>query len=428
MPRVTVVADDLTGATDTGHSFAVRGETTRVTVRPESAAVESTVHVVNTDSRYADPRTAVDRVTAVLDDTETLVYDKVDSTLRGNVVAEADAAMDATNARLGIVAPAAPSLGRVTAGGHHLVGGRLLTDTEYANDTNGPTTAHLPTLFSGSAYPVVHLDIGRVASGTKAVVEAFAAVVPDRAFVVCDATHQRHLATIARAGASLDDRVVYVGSTGLAEAVAVPDRPDEPIPGDTDEPTDAPPALEATTSGGVLGIVGSVSDTTLRQLAALPAEWVLSFDPETLLADPERADLRMGERVAERLAASDPTVVTAAPDRAAVERTLAVGNEKGLTESEIHERVARGLAGSARRAIEYASGLFVTGGEVAMAVLDALDVAELVLSGEAVETGIPRSRIAGGPADGLPVVTKAGGFGSPSTVINCLESLRGDDD
>ncbi|EMA38666.1 four-carbon acid sugar kinase family protein [Halococcus hamelinensis] len=418
MPRVTVVADDLTGATDTGHSFAVRGAATRVAVRPESAA-DSTVRVVNTDSRYADPRTAAERVTEAVDGFDGVVYDKVDSTLRGNVVAEADAIMDATDARFGIVAPAAPELGRVTAGGQHLVDGRLLTDTEYADDANGPTTTHLPTLFSGSAYPVVHLDIGTVASGTEAVAEAFAAVEPDRAFVVCDVTHQRHLATIARAGASLDERVVYVGSAGLAEAVVVPDGPGELV---HESPATEPP------TGGALGIVGSVSETTLRQLAALPDDQVLSFDPETLLADPDQAGFRIGERAVERLANGESTVVTAARDRSAVEQTLALGHEADLTESEVRDRVTCALAGSARRAIECASGLFVTGGDVAMAVLDALDAAALVLSGEAVETGIPRSRIAGGPADGLPVVTKAGGFGSPSTVINCLESLRGDDD
>ncbi|RJT06150.1 four-carbon acid sugar kinase family protein [Halococcus sp. IIIV-5B] len=421
MPRVTVVADDLTGATDTGHSFAVRGAATRVAVRPlEGVAVDPNVRVVNTDSRYADPRTAADWVTRAVDGFDGLVYDKVDSTLRGNVVVEAEAIMDATSARFGIVAPAAPGLGRVTAGGHHLVDGRLLTDTEYANDANGPTTAHLPTLFSESTYPVVHLDIGTVASGREAVGEAIAGIAPDRAFVVCDVTHPRHLATVARAGASLDDRVVYVGSTGLAAEI--------PIPGDTDEPTVEPPVLDATTGGGALGIVGSVSDTTLQQLAALPDDRVLSFGPESLLADPEGAGLRMGNRTVKRLTNGESTIVTAAPDRPAVERTLAVGDKKGLTEAEIRERVTRALAGSARRAIGDASGLFVTGGDVAMAVLDALDATELVLSGEAVETGIPRSRIAGGPADGLPVVTKAGGFGSPSTVINCLDSLRGDDD
>ena len=420
MPRVLVVADDLTGATDTGHAFATRDEATRVAVRPDSAVVESTVRVANTDSRYVDPRTAAERVTRAVDGFDGLVYDKVDSTLRGNVVAEADAVMDATDARFGVVAPAAPELGRVTAGGQHLVDGRLLTDTEYADDANGPTTAHLPTLFSEATYPVVHLDVGTVADGAAAVAEAFAAVEPDRAFVVCDVTHQRHLATIARAGASLDDRVVYVGSTGLAEAVAVPDGPDELV--------HEPPATDATTSGGALGVVGSVSETTLQQLAALPDDQVLSFDSETLLADPERAGLRMGERAIERLANGESTVVTAAPDRSTVERTLAVGHKADLTESEVRDRVTCALAESGHRAVGAASGLFVTGGDVAMAVFDALAAAELVLSGEVVEAGIPRSRIAGGPADGLPVITKAGGFGSPPTVINCLESLGGDDD
>lgn len=62
MPRALVVADDLTGAIDTAHAFAARGYRTRVQVNPGRAPPDSTVLALNTDSRYADPETAAERV------------------------------------------------------------------------------------------------------------------------------------------------------------------------------------------------------------------------------------------------------------------------------------------------------------------------------------------------------------------------------
>lgn len=409
MPRALVVADDLTGATDTAHAFAKRGYRTTVRVDPDSD-LDATVLAANTDSRYVDPEIAAGRVRQAVETTAPVVYEKVDSTLRGNVASEVDAAMEGFDC--GLFAPAAPAVGRLTACSHHLVDGRLLTDTEYADDPSPPTSARLPALFEGLDRPVRHLGIGTVAAGTDAVRGALADV-PEGALIACDATHERHLAAIARAGRESDRRALFVGSSGLAEHVAVPGEPDRE------------PGFEHA-AGGALGVVGSVSERSLEQLAALPGEWVIAISPEELLSDPEDAGREAGRRAAERLAAGEHAVVTAAPDREAVERTLEIGREQGLDGEAIRERVATALASAARAAVGEAAGLFVTGGDVAMAAFDALGVQALSLSGVEVEAGIPVSRLDGGVADGTPVVTKAGGFGERETAVNCLRALGGD--
>ncbi|MEM4780828.1 MAG: four-carbon acid sugar kinase family protein [Halalkalicoccus sp.] len=415
MPRVLVVADDLTGATDTAHAFARRGYETAVGIGPESDPPDATVLAANTDSRYADADAAKPRVRRAISGTAAeVVYGKVDSTLRGNVAAEVHGAMDCGFDR-GLVAPAAPAVGRLTACGHHLVDGRPLSDTEYAEDPNGPTSARLPALFDGQGRPARHLGIETVAAVPEAVSEALADV-PEGAVVTCDAVHDRHLEAVARAGREIDGRTLFVGSSGLAGHIMVPGEPDR-------EPQ------SVTNDGGALGIVGSVSERSLEQLAALPEMWVIALDPAELLRNPEDGGRRAGRRAAERLAAGEHAVVTAAPDREAVERTLERGRERGLDGEEIRERVTRALSSGARAALAgEPAGLFVTGGDVAMAVFGALDAEWLSLSGEEIEAGIPASRLRGGPADGTPVVTKAGGFGREETVINCLRFLGGDDE
>lgn len=413
MPRALIVADDLTGATDTAHAFAKRGYETRVQVDPENDSLDSTVLAVNTDSRYVNPETATGRVRRAIEATDaSVVYKKVDSTLRGNVLAEIRAAMGC-GFDFGLFVPVSPPIGRVTASGYHLVDGCLVTDTEYADDPNGPSSAHLPTLVE--EIDTTHLGIEIVAAGSEAIQAALADAPPSMLFT-CDATHDRHLDALARASEHIDGRPLYIGSAGLAEHVK--------IPGESDHEPHRP-----TAEGAALGIVGSVSETTLTQLAALPPEWVIALDPAGSLDDPESTGTTAGRRAATRLAVGEHAVITAAPDRTTVERTIRIGHNAGLSDEGIRERVGRALASAASEAFEGDPvGLFVTGGDVAMAVFSALDVSSIALSGEEVEAGIPLSYLDGGVADDTPVITKAGGFGREETVINCLDALGGDNE
>lgn len=65
--------------------------------------------------------------------------------------------------------------------------------------------------------------------------------------------------------------------------------------------------------------------------------------------------------------------------------------------------------------------LVSTGGETARAVLQAFGAGGLHLVGE-VEPGVPLSLTEG--ALHLPVITKAGAFGQPDTLIHCRAVLR----
>jgi uncharacterized protein YgbK (DUF1537 family) len=67
-------------------------------------------------------------------------------------------------------------------------------------------------------------------------------------------------------------------------------------------------------------------------------------------------------------------------------------------------------------------GLVLTGGDVALAVLLALRAGLLAVEGE-VLPGIARARIGDGPLAGLPVVTKAGGFGDAQALLAATAAL-----
>ena len=104
--RCLVIADDLTGAADTGVQFVIRGLDTCL-ISPDGARPidfsryrKRDVLVVNTHSRGLNARQASERIALLLKDYRRdpfpLVYKKIDSTLRGNMGSEIDALMEKT--------------------------------------------------------------------------------------------------------------------------------------------------------------------------------------------------------------------------------------------------------------------------------------------------------------------------------------------
>lgn len=424
MHAAVIVADDLTGAMDTAHGFAARGHGTAVLAAPGAyreegpGAEASPVLGVNTESRYADRQRAADAVSDAIGAVPAeVVYKKVDSTLRGNVGPEVDAALDAAGADFALVAPAFPAAGRTTEDGIHYVEGTPVAETEYGEDEKGPTSSQVADTFAAVDRPIENVRLPVVEAGPDSVASAVRNAVDRNVrapVVVCDAETADHLAVLADAAAEFD--TLYVGSGGLAERV--------PVSGDA---SDGPAELEPF-EGAPLGVVGSVSETSLGQLDRLSDEAVFELDPVATLTGAGNDETVT--RAAERLGAGLPTVVTAATDHEAVERTRAAGGERGLSPDEIRERVAAALGDAAVRVTRDAdlSGLFLTGGDVAVAVMEEFGVTTVELTGDSVGAGIPVGRLADGVATGTPVVTKAGGFGTQGTIVNCLETfLRNDE-
>jgi 4-hydroxythreonine-4-phosphate dehydrogenase len=85
------------------------------------------------------------------------------------------------------------------------------------------------------------------------------------------------------------------------------------------------------------------------------------------------------------------------------------------------ELLARGLSCIIAPCARFIGGLVATGGETARAILDDLGIRRLRLLGE-VEPGLPLS-VADAWTRNLPVLTKAGAFGSPQTLVHCREFL-----
>ncbi|NTG50590.1 four-carbon acid sugar kinase family protein [Agrobacterium rhizogenes] len=124
-PKVAIIADDLTGALDTGTPFVEAGLSVTVAIDidaiSEALASGSEVVVVNTDSRALPEEDAVARIglaaMALLAAAPDIILKKIDSRLKGHVAAESAALAAVFGHREIVLAPAIPDQERVTRDG-----------------------------------------------------------------------------------------------------------------------------------------------------------------------------------------------------------------------------------------------------------------------------------------------------------------------
>lgn len=219
---VLLLADDLTGACDAGVHFAMRGLRTAVAISLEDACGDMPVWSINLESRDLD-RAAIERLFAhaaacLAAAPGTIVFKKIDSTLRGNAGIETAEAMRAFGCDSVVFTPALPALGRtVEKGILRTFGGSPIDVSSYLRD-------------QGVDFPCSD--------------------------AACDADLDRIVADPIAAGG----RILWAGSAGLAAALARALAP----------PRQAK-ACATTSNGPVVFAIGSTHPATAAQLDALQA-------------------------------------------------------------------------------------------------------------------------------------------------------------
>jgi uncharacterized protein YgbK (DUF1537 family) len=377
-----VVADDLTGAADSAVAFARRGVATRVTFDRPSAPDGTEVIAVDTDTRRAQPADAAQAVTVAVAAAPRarVTFKKIDSTLRGNISTETDAVLRAADTALAVCAPAFPGTGRTTVNGVQHAHGERIGDVR--------------SLFTG--LPVTGVPLTAVRAGELAE-HLHRAQTDGIRVVVVDAETDADLTIVVRAVIAAPTRIVWVGSGGLAAALA---RTLVPEPA---------PVRPPTIAGPVLVVVGSGTPQAAAQAAAVRGTGAceVTFPAAHLLTGDLAALRPAARRVSRRLAEQADVLVTIEDGH----RIPAGGGRSAVA------ALARALA-----AAEPApAGLVVTGGETARLLTAALGATGLTLAGE-LQTGVVVGRLVGDVA--FPVVTKAGAFGGPDALVEAVTGLR----
>jgi uncharacterized protein YgbK (DUF1537 family) len=421
--RLGIIADDLTGANDTGVQFARDGARTLVPFEWHDLPAlgrQADVVVLNTNSRAASPRVAAQRATIAAQALRKAgiqaVYKKIDSTFRGNVGAELDAILGVYPVPLAVLTPAFPPARRAVRDGILLVEGTPVHATSIGSDPVTPVKeSHLPTLLARQLSRPIHmLPLEVLRRGLPAVTRLFRTWQENTPGVVlADAVTPLDLERLARAILKGGHFGLAAGSAGLALALSAQLSWKR-------RGRSARPAAE----GPVLVVVGSQNPTSLAQIARLETRSRLPVVRACIREvvagrDRFRRELdRVTARLRSEMAAGRHAVLTLAQPPTP-RRRRAPSPSASASLSEFLGDAARAVARNAPL-----GGLILCGGDIAVATCRALGAGGLELYGE-VEPGVPCGRLVGGPCDGLPAVTKAGGFGKPDAFVRALRFLGG---
>lgn len=403
--KLGIVADDLTGAMDSSGYFASLGFSTVVALDPNFSS-DAAVLVITTNSRAEDPEIARERVRQAMQSMAgRVVYKKIDSTLRGNIGEELQAAAEAMASQKVVVAPAFPAVGRTTVDGILLVKGVPVAETQFASDPLSPVKeSSIPNLLEQS----MRCKVGRVSvADIEAGPEALRQTISNKPenVVACDVMEQAHLSGIAQAAALAGGHWLLCGSGGLARELHIL----------ADVARMEKKQAEEKAVGPALVVVGTRNKVAASQL--LKARDKLGIPILNL----EVKKLNIKDILSGRLGS-----VSGETDKLISEgKGLAISSTfsryvPALKQSiaGIMAEIVAGILSSHRFA-----GLFLSGGDIAVDVCRRLQVSAIQVHGE-VEPGVPAGELLGGQYRGMRVVTKAGGFGTEEALVKSIAYLE----
>jgi D-threonate/D-erythronate kinase len=425
--EIAIIADDLTGANDSGVQLAKRGFRAAVMMGAhESAVASEQVVVFDTDSRRLSKEEAYRSVRETAEWIKKqpcrLIFKKIDSTMRGNIGAEIDAVYDTFLPDFVIIAPAFPLNKRQVADGYLYVNGKLLQETEVALDPITPVReSFLPKLLGEqTSRPIALITHRDLAGGQAGLIERLKKLKEEgAAYIVFDALEDEHLQEIVEIVQKVSSNIVWVGSAGLAGYLPIP-------------------AEEAKEQGRAaihirrpaLMVVGSVSRTARSQLnEALSAENVKGVNMQSVLVaagEPQRGleIERVYSEAQQAILGGAHVILYCTGEPEDVEEIAKLGIELNLSPSELGLRIASALGEAASRLVYSLEldGVILTGGDTAKQFCRQARIQEFILMDE-VEAGIPIGRLKGDTT--LYAVTKAGSFGSNAALVKALHYLQG---
>lgn len=419
MKAEIVLADDLTGAGDSGIHFALSGRKTALLFDRAALSRALAGHqaaALSSESRFLAPEAAAAAVGQAVRECRQagaeVVFKKIDSTLRGNPGAELEALLAVSGHQGALVCSAMPKTGRTMRDGKLHLHGAPLHETELGRDPFNPVassavreilagqtglpSASIPLSIIREGLPALRREIGqRLAAGIRVFVPD-AETDADLA-VLGELLRESRLDREGREFPAL----LPVGAGGLAEAFV-----GEKMPS-------SPPTLH----GPMLAVIGSLTRTTEDQVAraaANPHFCVLELDMDRALTNPAAEIDRLR------------TELPPARDRHVVlKNRVRPGQGGGGISTDLGERAAA-VFGAVTDALCAAYGnpvLYVTGGSTAVATAKALGLHGVTLERECLP-GVVLSSCARPGSSLAWFITKAGGFGNADTLLDIAAGIE----
>ena len=414
MITLLIIADDFTGALDTGVKFAQKGTSVQVVTDCDydfaQAKKELQVLVMDTETRHIDEQEAYKKVFGIVKRARkagvSYIYKKTDSGLRGNIGSELTAVLEAAGDSILHFAPALPKMNRLTKQGIHYIDGVPVSESVFGRDPFDP---------------VLESDISKIIRiQSKASVE----IITDRAaltkveqptIAVYDTETEGQMEEIAHNLYESEQLTALAGCAGLAEYL-----PD--ILNLTGEKPGKPQF-----DPGLLIACGSINPITMKQLDYGENHGFhrihLTLD-EKLVPGYFETDLGK-ERITKILdqLKETPFCILDSHDVGEAEETMTRAESMGIASEEVRTRIASSFGSLLKELLkdEIMNTLLITGGDTLMGFLQNIGVNEMTPIYE-MEPGVVLSIVQIHGKD-YNIISKSGGFGEEDLMEKLADKI-----
>lgn len=398
MLEIAIVADDLTGALDTGVQFAKRGYHTALQVVTSHYQIESPspgieVLIIDAEQRHLSDEKAAEKLFALVTQVKAFsphyLFVKTDSGLRGPIGASLQAASLVYGNELLAFIPSFPELGRIAKDGQYFVEGKPVKESVFGKDPLNPVAiTALKDLFPPSAL---------LSDDEKTGIHIY------------DSQTTEEIATLVSRLLAAKVRL-FAGCAALGGELVKKLRPDIDCP-----------FLSLTDAKPLCILSGSLNAITQRQLETAEETGLVRFqlEPEDLFSDSWMENTFLEEIAAALEKGSHIAIDPGISDQQRMKTYL---QDKAIDDTRASRHIVSVLAQIV--ALLHAKGLLcehqllVIGGDTLLAVLEHLHFKELFPLGE-LERGVVYSRLE--TAKGaMMLISKSGGFGTVQTIVNLM--------
>lgn len=419
--KFLIIADDLTGANDSGAQLLHAGYFPSVLVNGTFPADNTAEAVVcNTNSRVNSDSEAYHKVAACLrkglNYHPEIIYKKIDSTLRGNIGQELAALYDVVHPDFIIMNPAYPDNGRLVIDGELMVDDKKLMESHITNYPGPPfQTSNVEELLQQQAV----LKTGYI-KDVPSLVDLEETLTNlknnDVKIIVFDAESDDQLKESARRFQTSTFNVAWAGSAGLMQHLS-------------NLHSESRLIEKRTLNQGknrILYVIGSVNERSryqLQQLHQFSNVKILELDPSMLIFDKEKTKDDILSNIAD-MEDDQHLTITTKNEKVDWERLKSEAEKHNCEQSLIPELISDALGEMVKLIKEKQSfnWYFLTGGDAAMSVCSKNNWEVLNIE-EELEPGIPIGTVISQPD--VHIITKAGGFGSSGILLKVLEYTQG---
>jgi uncharacterized protein YgbK (DUF1537 family) len=399
MFEYVIVADDYTGAVETASKFMSGGYRSSITL--DSGSLNSmqgrSVVALDTETFFSTPEEARAKLRKVAADLlpwkdNIVFFKRVEPSLRGNVGPEVQTLIREMKFEYAVVVPAF-SRGRraVEEGTAYLDAHERLSHLTVTTSKSATLEATAEALRKEGLSP---LEVGLEDIRDGKTEE----IIAGKGCFCFDAESDEDLKNIVQGvlKVTLASKVLWVGSVGLAEALALSPRP-------------------------FVVVVGTAHPRSIRQARQLldnAMAYPVQLDAGALREGDEaaKAECARAADEAEHLLRCGRSILLAA--------TLNGRFVRGAYPDDNLDGFLNFLAETVREIVGRVKvgGLCVTGGGCAVRIVRKIKAGSVELE-EEIQEGITLSRIGGGSFDGLPLIIKSGSLGGERALVHCMEYL-----